>query len=220
MEALTSTMRVLSAVPAGGGTHSSREGTTSSMTQNSKVVIGGVDTHKDVHVAAAIDENGAMLGVRSFSTTRAGYHELWAWLCSFGRLAKVGVEGTGSYGVRPARFLEAAGAQVVEINRPDRRMRRRRGKAALRRGRVDPRPSSCTDIGVEQSHPSSEPDPRPDRYRPGRTQGPARPPSMDPRVALCSRPAAWRRPRKPRAGGESGATCARPPLPVPERRNC
>ncbi len=159
-------MRVLSAVPAGGGTHSSREGTTSSMTQNSKVVIGGVDTHKDVHVAAAIDDNGAMLGVRSFSTTRAGYHELWAWLCSFGRLAKVGVEGTGSYGSGLARFLEAAGprwsrstAQTVACAGAG---------AKLRSGVVEsiPRPSSCTYIGTQQSHPSSEPDPRPHHYRP------------------------------------------------------
>jgi hypothetical protein len=59
-------MRVLSAVPAGGGTHSSREGTTSSMTQKTKVVIGGVDTHKDLHVSAVIDVSGALLGARSF----------------------------------------------------------------------------------------------------------------------------------------------------------
>jgi transposase len=99
------------------------------MTHNSKVVIGGVDTHKDVHVAAAIDENGAMLGSRSFRTNRAGFHELCAWLRSFGQLAKVGVEGTGSYGSGLARFLETAGVQVVEVNRTDRRMRRRRGKS-------------------------------------------------------------------------------------------
>ena len=134
MGALTSTMRVLSAVPAGGGTHSSREGTTSSMTQNSKVVIGGVDTHKDVHVAAAIDDNGAMLGVRSFSTTELAITSCGLGFAALGDWPRSASKAPALTG--PASLPEAAGAQVVEINRPDRRMRRRRGKAALRRGRV------------------------------------------------------------------------------------
>jgi transposase len=39
------------------------------------------------------------------------------------------VEGTGSYGAGLARFLAAAGQHVVEVNRPDRQARRRRGKS-------------------------------------------------------------------------------------------
>lgn len=35
-----------------------------------------VDTHLDVHVAAALDERGAQLGVESFAATAAGYQEL------------------------------------------------------------------------------------------------------------------------------------------------
>jgi hypothetical protein len=58
-------------------------------------VIGGVDTHKDVHVAAAVDELGRVLGSASFATTAAGYRQLSEWLSSFGPLAAVGVEATG-----------------------------------------------------------------------------------------------------------------------------
>ena len=47
---------------------------------------------------------------------------------SFGALTRVGVEGTGSYGAGLARHLSAAGVAVVEVNRPNRQMRRRRGK--------------------------------------------------------------------------------------------
>ena len=41
-------------------------------------VFGGVDTHKDVHVAAALDELGRLLGTGSFPTTAAGYRQLLA----------------------------------------------------------------------------------------------------------------------------------------------
>ncbi len=36
-------------------------------------VVGGVDTHADVHVAAALDLNGVVLGIESFPTDTAGY---------------------------------------------------------------------------------------------------------------------------------------------------
>ena len=61
-------------------------------------VTGGVDTHLEVHVAAALDPIGGLLGVESFETGRAGEDKLIAWLMSFGLVALVGVEGTGSYG--------------------------------------------------------------------------------------------------------------------------
>jgi transposase len=99
------------------------------MTQNTKFVIGGVDTHKAVHVAVVIDEMGAMLGTGQFETDRAGYRQLRNWMCGFGQLAKVGIEGTGSYGAGLARHLEGVGVQVIEVDRPNRRLRRRRGKS-------------------------------------------------------------------------------------------
>lgn len=98
------------------------------MTSAPKAVTGGVDTHADVHVAAACDQLGAVLGTRAFPTTARGYRQLLAWLRSLGTLERVGVEGTGSYGVGLTRALLAAGVDVVEVLRPNRQTRRRHGK--------------------------------------------------------------------------------------------
>ena len=79
------------------------------MSTNHIDVVGGVDTHRDNHVAAAVDSAGRLLGTASFPATGTGYGELLAWLASWGRLARVGVEGTGSYGAGLARHLAAPG---------------------------------------------------------------------------------------------------------------
>jgi transposase len=92
-------------------------------------ITGGVDTHLDVHVAAALGPTGELLGVESFATTPAGYRDLLAWLQRFGEVAVVGVEGTGSYGAGLTRHLHAEGLTVVEVDRPNRQKRRRRGKS-------------------------------------------------------------------------------------------
>jgi transposase len=92
-------------------------------------ITGGVDTHLDVHVAAAIDGNGGVLGVESFPTTSDGFAELHHWLVGFGLLARVGVEGTGAYGAGLARFLRTVGVAVIEVDRPNRQARRRHGKS-------------------------------------------------------------------------------------------
>jgi transposase len=94
-----------------------------------RAVTGGVDTHLDVHVAAALDGIGGLLGVEEFSTDDAGARRLLVWLRSFGPVARVGVEGTGSYGVGLSRSLRAAGVAVVEVDRPNRLVRRRQGKS-------------------------------------------------------------------------------------------
>jgi len=93
-----------------------------------RAVTGGVDTHLDVHVAAALDEIGGLLGVESFEATAAGEDKLACWLASFGPVTRVGVEGTGSYGAGLARHLAAVGVEVVEVDRPNRQLRRRQGK--------------------------------------------------------------------------------------------
>lgn len=71
----------------------------------SRVVVGGIDTHKELHVAVVIDTGGTVLGTHSFSTTRAGYRALIRWIRSFGDVRRVGVEGTGSYGAGVTRHL-------------------------------------------------------------------------------------------------------------------
>ena len=92
-------------------------------------VTGGVDTHLEFHVAAALDPVGALLGTAPFPTTPAGYQALLSWLESHGELTKVGVEGTGSYGAGLSRYLRKAGVAVVEVDRPNRAERRRSGKS-------------------------------------------------------------------------------------------
>jgi transposase len=99
------------------------------MVEDTRAITGGVDTHADLHVAAALDSIGGLLGVQEFPATAAGYAELLGWLRSLGNLALAGVEGTGSYGAGLARYLAAAGVRVVEVDRPDRQDRHRQGKS-------------------------------------------------------------------------------------------
>jgi transposase len=92
-------------------------------------VTVGVDTHADVHVAVAKDAFGRRLAATSVATTPAGYAELLGWARRLGQPGAWGVEGTGSFGAGLVRFLRAEGQVVVEVNRPDRAARRRRGKS-------------------------------------------------------------------------------------------
>jgi transposase len=91
-------------------------------------VVGGVDTHKDLHVAAIVDEQDRVLASQCFPTTRHGYKQMLAWMRSFGSLQRVGVEATGTYGAGLLRYLQHAGVEVLEVTAPDTHDRRKRGK--------------------------------------------------------------------------------------------
>lgn len=95
---------------------------------NARAIVGGVDTHKDLHVAAVVDEQDRVLETRSFATTRQGYRQMLAWMSSFGDLQRIGVESTGSYGAGLLRFMQQADVTVLEVTAPDRQDRRKRGK--------------------------------------------------------------------------------------------
>jgi transposase len=97
--------------------------------EDQRAITGGVDTHADTHVAAALDSIGGLLGVQEFPATAAGYARLLGWLGGFGTVALVGIEGTGSYGAGLARHVSTAGIRVVEVDRSDRQDRRRQGKS-------------------------------------------------------------------------------------------
>lgn len=101
----------------------------STIAQKTLDVIGGVDTHDDVHVAAVVDTAGRLLGWAEFPADQRGYQALLRWLTGHGRLAEVGVEGTGAYGAGLTRHLRARGVKVVEVDRPDRKTRRFQGKS-------------------------------------------------------------------------------------------
>jgi len=92
-------------------------------------VIVGVDTHKHVHAAVAIDALGARLGATTVPVRARGYRDLEAWARSFGAIRAFGVEGTGSYGAGLTRFLRERGHAVLEVDRPSRQLRRRKGKS-------------------------------------------------------------------------------------------
>ena len=96
---------------------------------HARKVIVGVDTHKHVHVAVAIDTWGIRLGDRSCAADSDGYQQLITWAERHGRVAAFGIEGTGSYGAGLARAVRRAGHQVLEVNRGDRRTRRIAGKS-------------------------------------------------------------------------------------------
>ena len=81
-------------------------------------IVGGVDTHKQAHVAAAVDRVGRLLGTSEFPATSVGYRDLLRWLHGHGEVSLIGVEGTGPYGAGLARYLAREGVPVVEVIRP------------------------------------------------------------------------------------------------------
>ena len=91
-------------------------------------VTVGVDTHADAHVGVALDQVGRRLGEVAVSNDEDGYRRLLRWAGSFGELACVGVEGTGSYGAGLSRFLRSGGVWVIEVDRLSPQHRRRHGK--------------------------------------------------------------------------------------------
>ena len=109
------------------------------------VVIGGVDTHKDVHVGALLDNLGRLLATESFPTTRHGYRRLLQWLQSHGHVDSVGVDGCGSWGAGLACYLSARGMPIpkagngpVEALRQLRVARKRGDEGAHRCRQSDP----------------------------------------------------------------------------------
>jgi len=92
-------------------------------------IIGGVDTHKDLHVAAVVDAKDRFIASECFATTCQGYRLMLEWMQSFGDVQRVGVEATGTYGAGVLRYFQKAGVQVLEVTGPDKHDRRARGKS-------------------------------------------------------------------------------------------
>ena len=92
-------------------------------------VIAGIDTHADTHHVALITEYGRPVADQQFPATGAGYRRLMRFIQAHGPVIAIGVEGTGSYGAELARVLQQNGFTVHEVNRPNRQVRRLRGKS-------------------------------------------------------------------------------------------
>ena len=90
-----------------------------------KEIIGGVDTHQDLHAAAAVTLEGTVLGTESLPTTRAGYRAMLAWFRAQGELLRVGVEREdaapspqSAAGNRPDQLGPPPDRRVPHANRP------------------------------------------------------------------------------------------------------
>lgn len=92
-------------------------------------IVIGVDTHKHIHVAAVLDTIGGILSTLTIAADTQGYQQLLAWAQEHGKIISFGIEGTGSYGGALTSFLRRQGHKVVEVSRPDRRLRRLNGKS-------------------------------------------------------------------------------------------
>lgn len=92
-------------------------------------VIVGIDTHSEIHVAAAVNGLGQIRATLEVPANRAGFKQILGWARRLGRFERAGVEGTGSYGAGLCRYLIEHGVTVEEIDRPNRKRRRRRGKS-------------------------------------------------------------------------------------------
>lgn len=92
----------------------------------------GVDTHKELHVAAVVDEHDRIVGSQSFATTRQGYKQMLAWMRTLGLVRRVGVEATGSLGPHDPR-LGASAACREPRRRACRSLHWRRHARDLRR---------------------------------------------------------------------------------------
>ena len=97
------------------------------MSEDRVDVFGGVDTGRDFHVGAVVDAVGRVVGSEPFGADHTAYRRMAAWMQAKGQLVRVGVEGTGSYGAGLARYLTEAGIEVMEVNRPNRQLRRQKG---------------------------------------------------------------------------------------------
>ncbi|MBE0610973.1 MAG: IS110 family transposase [Dehalococcoidia bacterium] len=100
---------------------------------SSEVITVGVDAHKAVHVAIALDEAGHRIGEWSGANTVSEWARFGEWLRSLGGARQVGIEGAGSYGRGLAVSLVHAGEVVYDVNGRltalGRRHARRRGKS-------------------------------------------------------------------------------------------
>lgn len=99
----------------------------------------GVDAHKVMHVAVAVDEAGHELGEWSGTNSKKGWRSVLAWAESFGPERQWGIEGAWNYGRGLAQQLVTSGETVYEINTRWTALGRRRAKKLDKTDRLDAR---------------------------------------------------------------------------------
>lgn len=91
--------------------------------------VVGVDTHKDSHSAALLNELGAVEGSLDVVASTQGYRCLLEWARGLSSERIWVVEGTGSYGAGLAAFLSNQDELVYEGDHPKRTSRGAAGKS-------------------------------------------------------------------------------------------
>jgi hypothetical protein len=76
---------------------------------NSVKIIIGVDTHKDIHAAVAINEIGARLGTLTIPVRPKGYRDLEIWARAFGVIHAFGIEVAAITWSGSSRFCRRRG---------------------------------------------------------------------------------------------------------------
>lgn len=80
------------------------------------MITVGVDAHKRVHVALALDEFGRETTHWQGANSKRGWDSFQGWLKGLGEERRVGIEGAWGYGRGLAQHLVAAGEAVYEVN--------------------------------------------------------------------------------------------------------
>jgi transposase len=80
------------------------------------VITIGVDAHKQVHAAVAVDDAGRDVARWRGPNTRAAWDELHRWTGQLGDERQWGIEGAGGYGRGLAQRLVDLGEGVFEVN--------------------------------------------------------------------------------------------------------
>jgi transposase len=102
-------------------------------------VFIGVDAHKEVHAAVAVDAQGRELDHWRGANSIEGWLSVLGWAQQFGPLRLWGIEGAGSFGRNLAQYLVTAGERVAEINARWTAAERRHSRQREKTDRLDAR---------------------------------------------------------------------------------
>src|SRR3954454_8137604 len=97
----------------------------------------GVDAHKQLHVALALADKGAVLGQWQGPNSADGWSSLLQWATELAAERQWGVEGAWNYGRGLAQHLVLAGETVYEINPRWTAQRRQRTRQLGKSDRLD-----------------------------------------------------------------------------------
>lgn len=96
----------------------------------------GIDPHRKVFTAAALDGRGRLLAHEHFDNSHDGHAAALAWANGLGSIDKFGIEGTGGLGRPLAEFLVGHDVEVREVP-PHKTSLRQRGRHEGKSDRLD-----------------------------------------------------------------------------------